>query len=62
MARIMAITGIDQGEEVGRIKRHLSEMVIDGKLQPNGHKSAWTAPEVVAVNRMLGVADRGYQG
>ena len=27
----MAITGIDQGEEVGRVKRHLSEMVIDGK-------------------------------
>jgi multiple sugar transport system substrate-binding protein len=32
-------------------------MVLEGKLQPNGHKSAWTAPEVVAVNRMLGVAD-----
>jgi ABC-type glycerol-3-phosphate transport system substrate-binding protein len=32
-------------------------MVIDGKLQPNGHKSAWTHPDVVAVNRMLGVAD-----
>jgi multiple sugar transport system substrate-binding protein len=31
-------------------------MVIDGKLQPNGHKSAWTHPDVVAVNRMLGVA------
>ncbi len=32
-------------------------MVTEGKLQPNGHKSAWTAPEVVAVNRMLGVAN-----
>lgn len=32
-------------------------MVLEGKLQPNGHKSAWTDPEVVAVNRMLGVAD-----
>ena len=32
-------------------------MVTEGKLQPNGHKSAWTAPEVVAVNRMLGVTD-----
>jgi multiple sugar transport system substrate-binding protein len=32
-------------------------MVLEGKLQPNGHKSAWTDPDVVAVNRMLGVAD-----
>jgi multiple sugar transport system substrate-binding protein len=31
-------------------------MVTEGKLQPNGHKSAWTHPDVVAVNRMLGVA------
>jgi multiple sugar transport system substrate-binding protein len=31
-------------------------MVLQGKLQPNGHKSAWTNPDVVAVNRMLGVA------
>ena len=31
-------------------------MVLEGKLQPNGHKSAWTHPDVVAVNRMLGVA------
>ena len=32
-------------------------MVLDGKLQPNGHKSAWTHPDVVAVNRMFGVTD-----
>src|SRR5690606_38100604 len=32
-------------------------MVLEGKLQPNGHKSAWTHPDVVAVNRMLGVAN-----
>jgi multiple sugar transport system substrate-binding protein len=32
-------------------------MVLEGNLQPNGHKSAWTDPDVVAVNRMLGVAD-----
>jgi multiple sugar transport system substrate-binding protein len=32
-------------------------MVTEGKLQPNGHKSAWTHPDVVAVNRMLGVTD-----
>ena len=32
-------------------------MVLEGNLQPNGHKSAWTHPDVVAVNRMLGVAD-----
>jgi ABC-type glycerol-3-phosphate transport system substrate-binding protein len=30
-------------------------MVLDGKLQPNGHKGAWTHPDVVAVNRMFGV-------
>ena len=38
--RIMAITGIDQGEEVGRVKRHLSEMVIDGKLHPDDVEGA----------------------
>lgn len=32
-------------------------MVLDGKLQPNGHKSAWTDPKVVEVNRMFGIAD-----
>jgi multiple sugar transport system substrate-binding protein len=32
-------------------------MVLDGKLQPNGHKSAWTNEDVVAVNRMFGVTD-----
>jgi multiple sugar transport system substrate-binding protein len=32
-------------------------MVLEGKLQPNGHKSAWTNPDVVAVNRMLGAAN-----
>jgi multiple sugar transport system substrate-binding protein len=31
-------------------------MVLEGKTQPNGHRSAWTNPDVVAVNRMLGVA------
>jgi len=32
-------------------------MVLDGKLQPNGHKSAWTDAKVNEVNRMYGVAD-----
>lgn len=32
-------------------------MVLEGKLQPNGHKSAWTHPDVIAVNRMYGIAD-----
>ncbi len=32
-------------------------MVLDGKLQPNGHKSAWTNPDVIKVNRMFGIAD-----
>jgi multiple sugar transport system substrate-binding protein len=31
-------------------------MVLEGNTQPNGHRSAWTNPDVVAVNRMLGVA------
>ena len=33
-------------------------MVLDGKLQPNGHKSAWTHPDVVAVNRTFGIMDQ----
>ncbi|OUC06078.1 hypothetical protein RY27_23240, partial [Litorilinea aerophila] len=33
-------------------------MVLDGKLQPNGHKSAWTDPKVNEINRMFGVTDR----
>ena len=32
-------------------------MVLEGKLQPNGHKSAWTNPEVNKVNRMFGITD-----
>ncbi len=32
-------------------------MVLDGKLQPNGHKSAWTNPDVNKINRMFGIAD-----
>ncbi|MCC6457656.1 MAG: extracellular solute-binding protein [Caldilineaceae bacterium] len=31
-------------------------MVLEGHLQPNGHRSAWTHPDVVAFNYMLGVA------
>ena len=31
-------------------------MVLEGHLQPNGHRSAWTDPDVIAVNHMLGVA------
>ncbi len=30
--RIMEVTGIKEGEQVGKVKRHLSEMVIEGKL------------------------------
>ena len=32
-------------------------MVLEGKLQPNGHKSAWTDAKVNEVNRMFGIAD-----
>lgn len=33
-------------------------MVLDGNLQPNGHKSAWTDAKVNEVNRMFGVTDQ----
>lgn len=40
-------------------------MVLEGHQQPNGHKSAWTDPDVVAFNYMLGVAadvlDKGIE-
>lgn len=36
----MELTGVAQGEEVGRIKKHLSEMVIDGKLHPDDIEGA----------------------
>ncbi len=32
-------------------------MVLDGNLQPNGHKSAWTDAKVNEVNHMFGVTD-----
>lgn len=32
-------------------------MVLEGKLQPNGHKSAWTDEKVNEVNRMFGITD-----
>lgn len=38
--RIMELTGVAQGEEIGRIKKHLSEMVIDGKLHPDDTEGA----------------------
>ena len=40
-------------------------MVLEGHLQPNGHKSAWTDPKVIEYNYMLGVAaellDKGIE-
>jgi multiple sugar transport system substrate-binding protein len=32
-------------------------MVLEGKLQPNGHKSAWTDAQVNEVNKMYGITD-----
>lgn len=32
-------------------------MVLEGKLQPNGHKSAWIDAKVNEVNRMFGITD-----
>ena len=31
-------------------------LVTEGKVQPNGRKSAWADPRVTKVNRMFGVA------
>ncbi len=40
-------------------------MVVEGHLQPHGHRSAWTDPKVVDFNFMLGVAadllDKGIE-
>lgn len=40
-------------------------MVLEGHQQPNGHRSAWTDPDVVEFNYMLGVAadllDKGIE-
>jgi multiple sugar transport system substrate-binding protein len=33
-------------------------MVLEGKLQPNGHKAAWTDSKVNEVNRMFGITDK----
>jgi multiple sugar transport system substrate-binding protein len=37
-------------------------MVLEGRLQPNGHRSAWTDPRVNEVNRMFGITDELLQG
>jgi hypothetical protein len=31
-ARIMQVTGLPEGEQVGKVKRHLSDLVVEGKL------------------------------
>ena len=38
--RIMEVTGLAQGEEVGRLKRHLADLVIEGKLHPDDKEAA----------------------
>jgi len=38
--RIMEVTGLSQGEEVGRVKRHLADLVIEGKLHPDDKEAA----------------------
>jgi poly(A) polymerase len=38
--RIMELTGLTEGEEVGRVKRHLAELVIEGKLAPSDEEGA----------------------
>ncbi|MDK3157591.1 HD domain-containing protein [Kamptonema cortianum] len=37
---IMALLGVDGGEIVGRAKEHLTELVLDGKLEPDDRQSA----------------------
>lgn len=36
--------------------------VVEANMHPNGHKSAWTDPEVNKVNRMFGVSDKILSG
>ena len=38
--QIMELTGLPSGAEVGKVKRHLSEMVIEGALDPDDLASA----------------------
>ena len=36
----MELTGVEEGPEVGKVKRHLSELVVEGVLDPDDLKSA----------------------
>ena len=60
----MISTTTDHPEEAWELLKAYSSgdagvmMVLDGKLQPNGHKSAWTDPQVNEVNRMFGITDK----
>jgi poly(A) polymerase len=38
--RIMEVTGLTEGTEVGRVKRHLADLVIEGKLLPSDTEGA----------------------
>ncbi len=42
---IMAITGLEQGQEVGRLKKMLTEMVLEGELMPDDKEKARTIVE-----------------
>ena len=37
---IMELTGVEEGPEVGEVKRHLSELVVEGVLDPDDLESA----------------------
>lgn len=39
-AEIMEITGLEQGPEVGRLKRMLSDAVVDGRIAPDDREAA----------------------
>ena len=49
--RIMEVTGIAQGEEVGRVKRHLADLVIEGKLHPDDIEGAEREAQRFVSNR-----------
>jgi multiple sugar transport system substrate-binding protein len=59
----MINSGTEHPEEAWELLKRYSSgeagvaMVLEGKLQPNGHKSAWTDEKVNEVNRMFGITD-----
>lgn len=49
--RIMSLTGLPEGEEVGRIKKLLSDLVVEGDLDPDDVEAAEEAAKRAVGNR-----------